>query len=416
VELLADGLRRAGHRPMLYAPLLGPQAQRMRGRGHILFDRLDAMPERPDVLHLQHLTPALAAMAALPDVPAVYSCHSPIFDVELPRPHAQLRRWIAASDLSASRCIAHGVPAQRLSVILNAVDMLRFRPRGPLPARPGRALLLTKTPGLLSMVRAECEAAGLALDALGPGVGHVSDRLETELPNYDLVIATGRMALEAAVVGCAVIVGDATGFAGPLRSADLDAWRRLNLGARLYTRPMTPEGLRAAIAAYDAEDAAKVSARLRATASAEDYAAAHLAVYEAAIADPAPSAAAVTASTATWLEDLLPTPTRRPWVTIAREIGSLDALLLEDPTFADRLAERIAALGGKSTLRAVEESEQRIAAQLGAHVASQLATGFASLPSRRAERLLRSLWRRFVPCAIRRPLHRMRRSLGAMAG
>jgi hypothetical protein len=400
VELLADGLRRAGHRPMLYAPQLGPQAARMRARGHILFDRLEAMPERPDVLHLQHLPPALAAMAALPDVPAVYSCHSPIFEVEVPLPHPQIRRWIAVSDLGRTRCLSRGVPAERLSVILNAVDLLRFRPRGPLPARPRRALLLTKTHGLLAMVRAACDAAGIALDALGPGVGHITDRLEDELPQYDLVFATGRMALEAAVAGCAVIVGDGHGFAGPLRSAELEAWRRLNLGARLYTRPMTPEGLREAIEAYDPQDAAKVTTTLRATASAEDYAAAHLAVYEAAIADPAPPAAAVTAATAAWLEDLLPTPTRRPWVTIAREIGSLDALLLDEQAkFTGRLAEQIVALSAESTARALHDSEQRIGADL------------AALPSRRAEQFARALWRRLVPCAIRRPLYRLRRSL-----
>ena len=44
VELLADGLRRAGHVPM--APTLGTQADRMRARGDVLVDRVAALPAR----------------------------------------------------------------------------------------------------------------------------------------------------------------------------------------------------------------------------------------------------------------------------------------------------------------------------------------------------------------------------------
>ena len=76
VELLADVLSKMGHAPMIFAPTLGPQAARMQARGHIVVDRLAKLPQRPDVMHLQHITPALMALAAFPDVPAVFSCHS----------------------------------------------------------------------------------------------------------------------------------------------------------------------------------------------------------------------------------------------------------------------------------------------------------------------------------------------------
>lgn len=110
VELLADGLRRAGHHPMLYAPTLGDQAIRMRRRGHLVVDRIDQLPSPPDVLHLQHATPAAMALAAFPGVPAVYACHSAFFEVEAPRPHPQIRRWIAVDDLCRDRCLSRGVP------------------------------------------------------------------------------------------------------------------------------------------------------------------------------------------------------------------------------------------------------------------------------------------------------------------
>ena len=118
-----------------------------------------------------------------------------------------------------------------------------------------------------------------------PQRGELSDQLEKVLPRYDIVFATARMALEAAAVGCAVVVVDGRGFAGMLRSENLKAWRRLNFGVGLLTAPVTAASLDAAIAAYDAADAAEVCERLRAEASADDYAAAYLELYTQAIGE-----------------------------------------------------------------------------------------------------------------------------------
>ena len=402
VELLADGLRRGGHHPMLYAPLLGPQATRMRARGHIVVDRLAALPAKPDVLHLQHTTPALMAMAAFPDVPAVFACHSAQFEVEAPRPHPQIRHWVAVDDLCRDRCLSRGVPAERLSVILNAVDMARFHARSSLPPKPARGLLLTKTFDQQALVRAVCVQAGIALDELGPATGRVSDRLEDELPYYDLVFATARMALEAASVGCAVVVGDGRGFAGMLTSDNLDAWRRLNFGAGLLSGPTTADGLRAAILEYDPADAALVTARLRAEAAVEPYVAAHLALYHAAMADPPPPAPAMAAATAAWLEEQLPSPTSRPWLDVAGEIGGFTAAPLEQAVrnSEQRNVESITAIAARQeaalaeTTMALATAEARLIGRLEVR------------PEPPAAPWWRSLWRRTVPPVIRRPLYR----------
>lgn len=407
VELLADGLRRAGHEPVVYAPTLGPQAVAMRRRGHVVVDRLAEVPFRPDVLHLQHVTPAAMALAQWPDVPAVFACHSALYEVEAPRPHPQIRRWIAVDELCRERCLSRGVPADRLEVVPNAVDLPRFRARPPLPARPTRALVLTKTSEQLEPVRAACAAVGIALDALGPGAGRVTDRLEEELPRYDLVFATARMALEAAAVGCAVVVGDGRGFAGLLTTERLEAWRRLNFGAGLLTRPMTAEAVAAAIAGYDAADAAAVTARLRATAGAEHLAAAHVAAYRAALADPAPPAAAVASATAAWLEDLLPTAAERAWREVARETAAFVPAPVEAALAALRTELAGVAAVAKAAAPEILAGQDAAVARLRQEVSD----GLAALPGPRLERALRAAWRRLVPEALRRPLHRWRRAI-----
>ena len=326
VELLADALVRAGNTPMIFAPTLGPQAARMQARRHIVVDRLAKLPQPPDVMHLQHITPALMALAAFPDVPAVFSCHSSAIELEAPRLHPQIRRFVAVDDLCRALCVKRGIPEDRLSVILNAVDLTRFLARQPLPPRPKAALMLTKTWEQHRVVRAACSKAGITLDELGPATRKMSDEIEKVLPHYDIVFATARMALEAATVGCAVVVVDGRGFAGMLRSENLQAWRRLNFGAGLLTAPVTSAALDAGIAAYDAADAARVSASLRAEASADDYAAAYLELYARVIGEGIPRDFSRAAATAAWLEDLLPSAAPRVWLDVARETGLLDGL------------------------------------------------------------------------------------------
>ena len=211
--------------------------------------------------------------------------HSARGRAEAPLPHPQIRRFVAVDETVAASCRRAGVPAERLRVILNAVDMDRFRPRDALPARPRRALLLTKNHDHQAAVRAACRKAGLTLDALGPGTPRVSHQLERELPRYDIVFATARMALEAAAVGCAVVVADGRGFAGLLTSTRLDTWRPLNFGAALLTTPPTEDLFLAAIAAYDPVDTDRVTTRIRHEAGLEAAVAAYVGVYREAIAE-----------------------------------------------------------------------------------------------------------------------------------
>ena len=371
-ELLADALRRAGHEPILFAPEIGPQASRMRMRGHRVVDRLSGVVAPPDVIHAQHATPALMAMAAFPGVPTVFASHSSIFEVEAPRPHPQIRRVTAVDERGQERCIGCGFAPGLVEIVPNAVDLDRFRPRQPLPAQPRRALAIAKIPGHLPAIRAACAAKGIALDEVGPATGRVSDRLEDELPNYDIVFASGRSALEAAAVGCAVVLVDGTGMAGLLTTANLGGLRAANFGVRILTAPVDPDSVGQAIAAYDPEDAALVTARIRANASADAYAAAYLRLYEAAIADPPPAdPAAIAAATARWLEDLLPTSADRPWRSVAAEIGGF-------------VAERDAA-ALSAVLARIEE-----------------------LPSLRAFRAASRVYRRVVPLGIRMKLRRLR--------
>lgn len=386
VELLADGLRRAGHEPFLFAPVIGAQARRMRARGHRVADRLAYVRARPDVIHAQHATPALMAMAAFPRVPVVYASHSSIFEVEAPWPHPQIRHVTALDERGRDRCIGRGIDPARISLVPNAVDLARFRRRPPLPQAPRRALLVAKTQGHIDAVRAACARHGLELREVGVALGQVSATLEDDFQDADIVFASGRSALEAACAGCAVVAVDGAGCAGLLTTEVLAAWRGRNFGVAILDRPTDAAVLDHAIAAYDAADAARVTDRLRAEASAEAYVERHLELYRDAIADPPPDDPdALALATATWLEELLPTSADRPWRNVAIEIGHMH------PSPQPPVA-----------LEAVPGLDQ-------VHeIADALKRSIDTLPSRRLGRFARAAYRRLVPLRIRQKMWRWR--------
>src|SRR5437773_5650185 len=240
-------------------------------RRSVVVDRLNQIGCTPDIIHGQHNVTTVMALAAFPWTPALFACH----DFDAPKDRAPLlpriRRYIAVDDCCRERLVRDGAPPDRIDVVYNAVDLDQYRPRGPLPSQPQRALALTKGTEHLAAVRSAAARAGLALDELGPGAGAVVDDLPARLPAYDIVIATSRMAKEAIAAGCAVVVCDHRGFAGLATTEVLDEWRRYNFGRRILAQPTTEERVVEAFARYDADDAARVSGVVRATDDLESH-------------------------------------------------------------------------------------------------------------------------------------------------
>ena len=361
VEAMADGLRRAGVQTVIYAPQLGAQAERMRVRGHILVDRISQVPWTPDVIHAQHATPAVMAIAAFPGTPVLFSCHSSRMLVEGPVLHPNVRRYLAVDELCRQRCLTDGVADVRLSVLLNPVDLERFRRRPALPARPRRALLLGKRNEHRAMVHRACQSAGLSLDELGPSSGRFSIALQDDLQEADIVFAAARGALEAAAVGCFVVVCDGRGFAGPLTTATLDPWRPYNFGAGVLSRPSSIEGLSQAIDAYDPHEAAAVSDRLRPAADLDRYVGGLIELYRRCLTEPVDgSSPQAAAALARLMEDLLPTPTDRPW---RRLVADQELIPVRDDDVLLALEDRLVS-SNKKTRKMVEAIGEQTLAEL----------------------------------------------------
>ena len=293
VRDLAVGLLRRGHAPVAYSSVLGEVADELRAASIPVLDDLHSLSVAPDVIHAHHHLDAMCAMLRFPTVPAVFVCHGWQPWQEQPPVFPAIRRYVGVDDVCAERILTTpGVDPARVRTVYNAVDLTRFGRRpDPLPDRPRSALIFSNyasEDNYVGTIREACRAASIErVDVIGRGTGTAVDRPELALPQYDLVFAKARCALEAMAVGAAVIVADYSGLGGMVTPENVEAMRRLNFGLRTMQRwPLTVEAVTREIARYHAESSAAVCAFIRSNADAEGTIDQFERLYEEALTEP----------------------------------------------------------------------------------------------------------------------------------
>lgn len=273
VRDLAISLLKRGHTPIVYTTDPGQVSNELRSAGVPVVDDLTSLAVTPDVIHGHHHPETVTALLRFPDTPAIFACHDRLAWHDSPPRFPRVLRYLAVDDNCRDRLLyEEGIPPERLQVIPNSVDLERFKLRSPLPQQPKRALAFSnyaRTDDTLPLLQSACERAGIVLDVIGAGVGKPCAHPEEVIPNYDVVFAKARCALEALACGASVILWH-DHLLGPLvTSQDLERLRRLNLGRRTLTRPLHAAAVDEALRAYDAVDAAEVTRRVREEAGLE---------------------------------------------------------------------------------------------------------------------------------------------------
>lgn len=281
---LARALLRRGHQPLVFSTALGVVAEELRAATIPVVSDLASVAEAPDIIHGQHHLETMTALLHFPGVPGLFVCHGWLPWEETPPRFPRLRRYVAVDDICRERLVSEaGIPPAQVDVILNFVDLARFRPRAPLPPKPRRALIFANAASeslAVPTIRRACDRLGIAVDVAGISSGHVLDRPEDALPGYDLVFAKARSALEALAVGAAVVLCESHRLGPMVTTGDFARLRRLNFGLRCLDRALDAGKLEVEIARYDPRDAEAVSGRVRAEAGLEPAVDQLLDVYE----------------------------------------------------------------------------------------------------------------------------------------
>lgn len=288
VRDVAGELLARGWDPVVYSPRLGEVAEEISATGVPVVASLEGVAP-PDVIHGQHHGPTMIALLHFPGVPAVAFCHGAKPLYERVFAHPRVHRYVAVDGPCRERILAE-VPGagDRTRLVPNFADMRRFAPRDPLPERPKRALILANNVSerdLAPVARRACAGLGIELEGAGMSLARPLRTPETALPRFDLVLARGRSAIEAMAVGCAVVLCSETGVGPLVTSSAFDELRSRNFGFRTITEPLDAGLLRRQIERYDAADAARVQARIRAEASLDGAVDVLTAIYDEAIAE-----------------------------------------------------------------------------------------------------------------------------------
>lgn len=280
-------LRRRGHDPIAYSRVLGDVADELRRATIPVVDDLGKLGSPPDVIHGQHHLETMTAALRFPQVPVISFCHGWLPWEEMPARAPNVVRYVAVDETCRDRLVSEeGIAPRTIDLVYNFVDLERFEQGPELPRRPRRALVFSNQASersYLPVLREACARHGLTLDAIGSGTAP-SASPEDVLPRYDIVFAKARAALEAMAVGRAVVLCDQVGLGEMVTSASFDGHRRRNFGIRSLSKRLSVDAVLAELERYDADDAARVSARIRSEASLDDTMLALEGIYERAAA------------------------------------------------------------------------------------------------------------------------------------
>ncbi|HEX2097248.1 MAG TPA: hypothetical protein VHF50_07770 [Solirubrobacterales bacterium] len=229
---VAEQLDRLGHETALYAPEPGEGATVARERGIAVIG--DAGLDEPyHAALVQDAAVALEVGDRCPGLPQLFVAHSEIFDLQTPpQLDGVVGLVVALNDRVANRMrsLATEVEMVRMS---QPIDTERFAPRGALPEKPRRALLLSNTPNhdRIALLERACEEAGIELVRLGGLAGRAAD-VRPALAEAEIVIGYGRSVLEAMSFGRAAYVYDWKGRDGWVTGETYPAMEADGFGGR----------------------------------------------------------------------------------------------------------------------------------------------------------------------------------------
>jgi hypothetical protein len=212
----AEQLQRLGHAVTVHSLELGEMAEEARGRGVIVAEAEDDLPESCDAILVQSAATSPLLAARYPDVPQVFVSHGIVYDATLPpQLPGLLSTAIALNDRVGARLRA-GAAGHEVVRLRQPIDLDRFNPRGPLRSEPRVLLMLGNylRGGRRAALEAVCEELGMECRQIGWHGDKSHPRPELEIADADIVVGYGRSALEGMAAGRAVYVYDHGGGDG----------------------------------------------------------------------------------------------------------------------------------------------------------------------------------------------------------
>ena len=225
LETVSSELRRLAHDVVLYSPRCGATADRLRRDGFTVVEDVEELPSDLDVIHGQHANAVARVRERFPTVPLVFASHSWFVSVEDPVAELGAGAFVAFNDPARRRLAAHAATQGKDVVRLTQPVPVSFADaaRDRIGVVPRRAVLVSRRMTLQPARLAKaCAALGLEFDWIGQE-GRESADPRSEMRACDIVLASGRSALEGMAAGRAVVVVEEGGVSGWVSEASYAA-------------------------------------------------------------------------------------------------------------------------------------------------------------------------------------------------
>ena len=248
-----------GHFVLAYSTKLGAVATEIEKYGCLVTDTLNGLSFVPDIIHGHHHLDATCAMVRFPGVPSIYITHGILPWEESPPPVlSRIMRYICISEgTQRALLLSHPEVACRTEIIPNFACAEIFQSRRNIRTAAARTMLRTLIygnyePKELVSIREVCHEMGAVCDEIGEwSVAGNRSNPQDFLPNYDLVFAYGRSAIEAIFCGCEVIMTHETGTGDLVTDINFASLRARGFGFTTCQNVIGKQGIKTLLETVD---------------------------------------------------------------------------------------------------------------------------------------------------------------------
>jgi hypothetical protein len=256
VQYLAHGLRNRGHSVEIYTLTTGAAGHDLVEKGFNVVTNLSYLKNQPDIIHAHHNPVTMDVLKKFSNTPVIFFLHDSTSPFDHPVKHANIIRHVAV-DYNCLGRLLNQLEEKQTAVIYNWVNTARFRMRQQFNGKPAKALVFSNyatRSNHYKIIERACSMAGLQLDVIGSGMGKSVKNPETVLPQYDIVFAKAKAAMEALATGAAVIPCDFAGMGEMISQTNMLHYRKYNFGRKILTKPIEAATIIAEIKKYSSSE------------------------------------------------------------------------------------------------------------------------------------------------------------------
>lgn len=255
---LARYLRKKGYDISIYSKFIGECNRSLISERIKLIDNLKEIEnENFDIAHVHHNISAYEVREVFPKLPIIFYSQGILPFLEQPPLDVGIDRYLAISEEVKTNILNTGIDEKNIFIIRNFIDHSHFEPCHEIKVKPEKALVISRNLDEEKeiIIREACNSAKLDVQFAGGRFGEYNQmELRGKISECDLVFSLGRGAIEAMLIGKAVIVYDYLGGDGMITPENYVEIRKHNFSGRRFRKNFNNVTLLKEIEKYSVEN------------------------------------------------------------------------------------------------------------------------------------------------------------------